>query len=78
VPAFKDAVFPEFQTADITKELYDEWWNTINTPAFREEALATLGVMWRGALTVMSPEMSGKLVPFEKIVELLSNYGFEP
>jgi hypothetical protein len=77
LPEFKDAVFPQFQTSNITKELYDEWWNIISVPKFKEGAMATLAAMWRGASSTMSPEMSNKLVPFEKVVSFLVRYYFD-
>ena len=77
LPEFKDAVFPKFQTSDITKEFYDEWWGIISTPEFKEGAITTLSTMWRGASLTVSPEMSDKLVPFEKVIDFLVKYYFD-
>jgi hypothetical protein len=74
LPAFSDAVFPIFQSAGLSNELYEEWWRTVSEPEFKKASFGSLAAMWRGAASTLSPEMSGKVVPFETVVQFLPNY----
>ncbi len=76
IPAFKDAVFPEFRSSALTDELFDKWWNVVGTSQHSTSALRQLAEMWRGATSILSDEMSENTVSFDRVLEFLTNYNF--
>ena len=76
IPAFKNAIPPSFTSSTLTDKLFDEWWIAINTVAHCRSCLGQLFEMWRGALSMLTDEMSKTSVPLDQVTHFLSAYNF--
>lgn len=77
IPAFKDAIFPQFESSEMTETLFNQWWETIDTVEHRGSAIPQLAEMWRGAITILPAEMAETAVTFEQVIDFLSAYHFD-
>lgn len=76
IPAFTDAVFPEFRSSSLTAELYDRWWKVVGTTKHSNSALGQLAMMWRGATSMLSDDMATDAVHFDRVIEFQTAFNF--
>jgi hypothetical protein len=75
LPQFRDAQIPKWADAAATQETFDEWWGIISDAKYQVSALATLKVMWEGAVSIMSEDARPRLVQWDSALRFLTNYG---
>jgi hypothetical protein len=74
-PDFKHAEIPSWKPAPMTAELLEEWWGIVSPREFQVEAFATLRVMWEGASDRLRVETGANVVPWDRVVGFVKNYG---
>jgi hypothetical protein len=74
-PHFRDARIPRWTAAPMTKELLEEWWGIVSPREFQAAAFAALKEMWEGASDMLSAEVGGNLVSWDRVSGFVKTYG---